>query len=179
MKPQEGFTLLEIVVALAVAAVLLMVALPAFSGAMAAARASEARAALLGTVLDSVRYAGTTDTEVVVCPGAGGSGCADTWDWSVGWSAFADLNGNRTRDAHEPRIATHGALSTDVRLQSTSGRRRLVFQPGGGNAGSNVTFTLCDSRGASRATSLVMSNAGGLREVPASAEAASACLAAL
>lgn len=179
MKPQTGFTLLEAMVALALAAILLAIALPAFGAVMAAARSAQARAALLATVVDSVRHAGTTGVEVVVCPQAAGGGCADSWDWSGGWSAFADLDGDRVHDAHEPQVTAHPALSPKVRLQTTTGRRRLVFQPSGGNAGSNVTFTLCDSRGVERATSLILSNPGRLREAPASAQAAAACVAAL
>jgi type IV fimbrial biogenesis protein FimT len=51
-----------------------------------------------------------------------------------------------------------------------------VFQPNGGNAGSNVTFTLCDGRGAAQARSLVMANDGRLRATPAGAAAARACM---
>lgn len=179
MKPQTGFTLLEVMVVLAVAAVLLAIVLPTFGTAMAAARASQARAALLETVVDSVRYAGIRGVEVVACPEAAGGGCADSWDWSGGWTAFADLDGDRIRDANEARVTAHGALPPKVRLQSTTGRRRLVFQPNGGNAGSNVTFTLCDTRGVAQARSLILSNPGNLREAPASPESAAACLAGL
>ena len=76
---------------------------------------------------------------------------------------FADLNGNRLPDAHETRLAGGEALPENVHLRTTAGRTRLVFQPNGGNAGSNVTFTLCDARGPSKATTLVLSNSGSLR----------------
>ena len=46
-----------------------------------------------------------------------------------------------------------------------------------GNAGSNVTFTLCDGRGASHARTLVLSNAGRLRHgVPSAAGIAATCV---
>jgi type IV fimbrial biogenesis protein FimT len=62
-------------------------------------------------------------------------------------------------------------------LRTTAGRTRLVFQPDGSAAGSNVTFTLCDGRGPQRAVALVMNNAGALRAVPAAAAQAQACVA--
>jgi type IV fimbrial biogenesis protein FimT len=179
MKPQAGFTLLEALVAVTIAAVLLAIALPAFSSALAAARSGSAQAALAATVLDSVRHAGLTGVEVVACPTAAGNGCADSWDWTGGWIVFADLDGDRVHDAHETLVRRESTLGDHVRLRSTPGRRRLVFQPSGGNAGSNVTFTLCDARGPARATSLVISNAGRLRAVPARASAASDCVASL
>ena len=47
-------------------------------------------------------------------------------------------------------------------MRSTVGRTKIVIQPSGGNAGSNVTYTLCDGRGAAMAESLVLSNRGFL-----------------
>jgi type IV fimbrial biogenesis protein FimT len=179
MKPQTGFTLLETLVTVALAAILLTVALPAYNSAMAAAHAGSAQAALAATVLDSVRHAGLGGVEVVACPSAAGTGCDDSWDWSRGWIVFADTDGNRRRDLYERLVKREPALADRVRLRSTTGRRRLVFQPSGGNAGSNVTFTLCDTRGASRASSFVISNGGRLRTAPAAPSAAADCMASL
>ena len=52
-----------------------------------------------------------------------------------------------------------------------------MFQPNGGNVGSNVTFTLCDGRGVEKAVTLVLANNGRLRSGTPSAAAAHACLA--
>jgi type IV fimbrial biogenesis protein FimT len=54
-----------------------------------------------------------------------------------------------------------------------------VVQPNGGNAGSNVTFTLCDGRGADQATTLVLANNGRLRSGTPTADAAQACMQAM
>jgi type IV fimbrial biogenesis protein FimT len=61
-----------------------------------------------------------------------------------------------------------------VRLRSSAGRTRVTFQGNGGNAGSNLTFTLCDGRGPAKARALVLSNSGRLRDAPADADAAAA-----
>jgi type IV fimbrial biogenesis protein FimT len=66
-----------------------------------------------------------------------------------------------------------------VHLRSTAGRTRLVYQPNGGNAGSKVTFTLCDGRGAARAATLVLANDGRLRGGTPTASAAQACVVAM
>lgn len=173
-KP-SGFTLIEAVIALAVASVLVGTAVPAWTGASEAARASSAQAALLASLLQSVNHAALTGSEVVLCPGDA-TGCRDTADWSGGWIAYADLDGDRVRSPNETLLHAEPALSGQVRLRSTAGRKRLVFQPNGGNAGSNVTFTLCDGRGAARATSLVLANDGRLRAGQPSDAAAQACV---
>ena len=101
----------------------------------------------------------------------------DTWDWSGGWLAWADTNGNRARDAGEPLLVREPPLSGRVHLRSTPGRRRLVLRPqGGAAAGTNVTFTLCDGRGPSRTVALVLANTGRLRSARPGAAAVAQCL---
>lgn len=178
MHKDRGFTLIELMIVIAVVAILLMIAVPAWSHARATAYSSAAKAALAGSVLDAVRHAANAGTEVVVCPSANGAACADTVDWTGGWLAYADIDGDRTHDALETTVRQQRQLAGGVRLRSTNGRKQLVFQPSGGNAGSNVTFTLCDSRGWAEATTLVLSNSGNLRQGKPTAAAAQACAAA-
>ena len=146
MDRPRGFTLIEAATCLVVASILMAVAVPAAGNALARTRAASARAALLATFSVAIGHAASTGTEVVLCPATGES-CLDSFDWSDGWIAYADFDGNRRRAAGETLVHRAGALHGDVRLHSTKGRKRLVVQPNGGNAGSNVTFTLCDRRG--------------------------------
>src|SRR5690606_19880693 len=83
---QSGFTLLEAVIALAVASVLVGTAVPAVTGVAEAAHASSAQAALLATLTQSISHAAIAGSEVVLCPGDH-AGCRDSSDWSSGWIA--------------------------------------------------------------------------------------------
>ena len=174
----HGFTLIEALIAMAVVVVLLGVAVPAWSGAREAAHSLAAQAAMAESLLEAVAHAGLTGSEVVLCPG-GASGCRASIDWSRGWIAFADLDGDRIRDARETVVGLQEPLGGRAHLRSTSGRTRLVFRPSGGNAGSNVTFTLCDGRGPERAITLVLANDGRLRAGTPTQAAARACMAAM
>ena len=176
MHAIRGFTLIEALVVLVVAALLLGLAVPALSNASEAVHNGSAQAALGGSILGAVSHSAVTGTEVVLCPGDTG-GCRSTIDWSRSWVAFADLDGDRRRDPADTLLKRVDALGGDVHLRSTPGRTRLVFQPNGGNAGSNVTFTLCDGRGAEKAITLVLANNGQLRSGTPSSAAARACLA--
>jgi type IV fimbrial biogenesis protein FimT len=175
MQRNRGFTLLEALIVLAVASILACIAVPALRNANAEVHTATAKAAFLDTWLAAVNHAVLTGAEVVACPGTA-AGCTGGTDWSHGWIAYADLDGDRVRDPSDTLLRTAQALGGGVRMRSTAGRTRLVFQPHGGNAGSNVTFTLCDGRGPSRATTLVMSNGGRLRQGTPTADAASNCV---
>ena len=177
-KP-AGFTLVEATVAMAVLGIGMGIAVPAWQGAVAATHAGAARTALGGTLLAAMTHSTVTGVEVVVCASPDGADCSGSIDWSRGWIAFADLDGNRRRSANETLLRRESALHAGVHLRSTRGRTRIVLQPqGGAAAGSNVTFTLCDRRGPAKASSLVLANSGRLRQAPAGAASAQACMAA-
>jgi type IV fimbrial biogenesis protein FimT len=172
----HGFTLLEALIVMAVVTILLALAVPAFGNARAAAHAGAARAALLDSLMTASSHAAVTATHVVLCASRDGASCSGDPDWSHGWLAFADLDGNRIPGPHETLLRRQPALDGSARLRSTVGRTRLVFQPNGGNAGSNVTFTLCDRRGPAHAVSLVLANDGRLRSGKPAPAAVKACV---
>lgn len=171
----NGFTLMEALVAMAIVSALVCVAVPAWSNAREATHNGSARAALLETIVAGVNHSAAAGSEVVLCPG-GPAGCGSGLDWSHGWIMFADVDGDRIRDSSETLLKSVGPLGGRVHLRSTVGRTRLVFQPNGGNAGYNVTFTLCDGRGADKAVTLVMANDGRLRSGQPTASTAASCM---
>ena len=174
---QRGITLIELLIAISIVAILVGIAMPAFSGVFEASRASDARAALLASFVTAVSTAATTGSHTVLCPSLDGIACLSDPDWSGGWIAFLDVDRDREHQVSETIIAQHGTLSGKVRLRSTVGRTRIVIQGNGGNAGSNVTFTLCDGRGAAKAETLVLSNSGVLHAgVPTATAIAATCV---
>lgn len=173
-QPIRGFTLIEAIICLTIGTLLLILAIPTFTSALARADASAARSALLASLTQAINHSALTGTEVVLCPGDQ-QGCRDTFDWSDGWIAYADLDGNRKRDPRDTLLDIKSGVSDRVRLLTSTGRRRLVFQPNGGNAGSNVTFTLCDLTKHARAQSLVLANNGRLRATTAAPTRARKC----
>jgi len=176
MFSARGFTLIECLIALAIIAILFGIAVPAFSGTLEASRAVDARNELLASLTTASSRAALTGQRAVLCPSADGRTCLDDEDWSPGWIVFSDPDADRVHDADEPVLHRQEALAGKVRLRSTVGRTRIVYQGNGGNVGSNVTFTLCDGHGPAHAVTLVLSNASRLREgVPTAAAVAETC----
>lgn len=176
MRRSCGFTLLEALVALAVTGLLLVIAVPAWSSAVARVHSVDAQSAMTTTLINAMRHATVTETEVVACPSPDGVRCSPGTDWSEGWIAYADLDGDRQHSATETTVHRQARLQGGVHLRSTTGRTRLIFQPGGSNAGSNVTFTLCDRRGPRAAITLVLANGGQLRTGTPTFAAAAQCV---
>lgn len=176
MPAPSGFTLIETCTALAVAAVLGAFVIPSFSDGIHASRAMQTRSALLDSVRLAVNRSALTGNHAVLCPSADGQRCNKSPDWSAGWLVFVDSNQSRELDGDERVAMRAGSQPEGVRLVSTVGRTRIVFQGNGGNAGSNVSFTLCDGRGPAQATALILNNQGRLRETrPSVATATAIC----
>lgn len=169
MNEARGWTLIELLIVLALASLLFGVAVPALSHGLEAARASDARAELEMSLLSASSHAAITGVRGVLCPSLDGQECLDSPDWSGGWLVFLDSNANRELEGGERVLKLQPPLQGRVHLRTTAGRTRIVFQGNGGNAGSNATFTLCDGRGPAKARALIMSNTGGLRDGEATA----------
>ena len=171
----HGFTLLEAMIAVAIIGILLTIALPAFSHAVAAGKTLTLRTALVGALMESRTAAVVSGSDTILCPSSDGEYCDNSFEWQQGFIAAIDLNNNETIDDRDRRVFYRSRVE-DVRLVTSVGRKRIQFQPNGTNAGSNATFTFCDDRGPTRATSLVMNNRGDLREVkPTATATAAAC----
>lgn len=166
-----GFTQIELLTALLIAALLFGFALPALSAATEATRAMQVRTALMASYQAALTGAASANSRTTLCPSSDGAHCTAGIDWSHGWIAFVDRDGDRERQPAETILAHQDALPGKVHLHSTAGRTRIEIQADGSVAGSNVTFTLCDGRGASRAQSLILSNKSTLRVAPADAMA--------
>lgn len=174
----RGITLLDFLIALTVAGILFGVAIPGFRDAIVRTQATAARGALTTTLFDAQRDATVLGREIVICP-ATADQCAGGHDWSEGWLAFVDGDGDRRHGPGEAIVHREPPLPDTVRILGSVGRPRIVYQPNGGSAGANATFVLCDRRGPGAALTLILSNGAGLRTDRPSAAAAAACVATL
>jgi len=157
-----GFTSLELLITMAIAAVLLIIGVPTFQDFGSRQRMSASVRTLYDHLALARNQAIRFNTEIVLCPGNLDSGCNGTSDWSSGWIVFSDLNGDRQ---HQPLESVHRVEDAleQISVHSSSGRSSLRFYPNGSAPGSNGSITFCDRRGPGHARKLVISNTGRIR----------------
>jgi type IV fimbrial biogenesis protein FimT len=172
-KSIAGITLIELIMAIAIVSILSLFVTQANAAVVHKARGSMAGINLVDSLTRARSLAVTRETDVVLCPSSDGKNCSSGDHWEGGWIGFSDIREDGERHGDEPLLIVQEALGARVHLISTSGRTRIRFQPTGTNRGSNVTFTLCDGRGPSKAVAWIMSNDGNLHQESAKPTAAS------
>jgi type IV fimbrial biogenesis protein FimT len=155
--PAAGFTLVELMVVLAVFTILASAGIPALQAMLADHR----HAAQVNTLTSYIHRARAEAVRhghpVTLCPSSGAATC-DGGEWEEGWLLFADTDGDGSVDDDDRLLAVGNGLRT---AQASFNRPRLTFRHDGTTA-FNGTFTVCDAR-SERARQLVISRGGRLR----------------
>lgn len=146
MRREAGMTLLELLITLAVAALLLGVAAPNFAAFIQANR----EAAAVNELVRALNYARSAaisrNVSVTLCRSPDGRQCDQQLDWNAGWLVFENRSGHSP-----PRVAAgdtplwfHGALPASARVLSNRGS--FTFHPLGSRS-INGTLLYCSEDG--------------------------------
>jgi type IV fimbrial biogenesis protein FimT len=157
-----GFTLMELLITLLVAAVLFRLAAPAFSDVVAAQRSALALNQLISAVHFARSAAITRQATITLCPGADAV-CLGRDQWHHGALVFVDHNRNGRLDPDDRILSRLPPLSADGRVYWRSFRNRayLQFGPRGYTAWQNGNFLYCPANGNPRHARMVILNAQG------------------
>ncbi|HVS22888.1 MAG TPA: GspH/FimT family pseudopilin [Gammaproteobacteria bacterium] len=170
MASSRGFTLLELLVALTIGALLLTIGVPSFQNTIADRRLS----ASVNDLLTSFRVARSEAIKsahyVTVCKSANGTTCGNgAVNWESGWIVFvnADVATPGTVDAGDNIIRVHSALPTGLTLRPGVGvvDGFVSFRPTGsaGTSAANLSGTLavCGPSGRAAPRALIVTASGG------------------
>lgn len=161
-RDQAGFTALELIVTMAVIAILLTMGVPAVENYSWNLRMKTAMDQLQTDLNLARGHAVSHNSQTVICPATDGNECSGQSSWQNGWIIFTDFNGDRQRQDSEP-LHHHAGASSMLSISSSRSRTYLRFYPNGSAPGSNVTILFCDSRGAAHAGTVTVSNSGRIR----------------
>ncbi|MFO7859403.1 MAG: GspH/FimT family pseudopilin [Ectothiorhodospiraceae bacterium] len=155
-RTANGFTLLQLLITVTVAAILATVAVPAFQEFLERQRSQAAIAELRNALALGRQEAAQSGSSVTVCPTANGEACRNDGDWSDGWMVFEDPDRLETCDDagngqcnHGGRVfSVHPGVSGAVTINGNALIEDAVtFRPQGFAKLSNGTFTVCSADG--------------------------------
>ena len=148
----KGFTLIELVVTIAILAILLVIAIPSFKALIINNRITTQANEFVSDVTYARAEAVRRNTRVSICKSNDGAACALGADWSGGWIVFTDAPIYGVVSPGDNILRVRGALTTGAALVN-SGFDYFQFFPsgivsgvaGGGIPGVAGYFNLCQS----------------------------------
>jgi type IV fimbrial biogenesis protein FimT len=157
---QQGFTLMELMVALAVAGIILGIAVPNFRDFMRNSRLTSASNDLIASVNLARTEAVKRQLPVAICATANPNGtppnCSGAWasGASSAWAVWVDFDNDWVIDnnVNEPVLRRHEALDASITMRSDNSGR-VKYLPVGFGALPSGGFTptanvvICDQRG--------------------------------
>jgi type IV fimbrial biogenesis protein FimT len=138
----RGFTLVEMLVAVAVLSILGMVALPSMTAFSARNRVSALSSDFVSSLALARTEAARAGLSVLVLPADGG---VTGNEFAQGWNLYLDRNSNGTADTGDTLLRAYPALPTALKLQGTSAIRFTAL--GYLTPAAAVEFKLCPSAG--------------------------------
>lgn len=170
MRYQRGFTLIELMVVLALAATLVTIGIPGFQQMVQDNRRASATNEMVALLQQARSEAIKRNALATICPSTNGSSCADGTVWETGWIAFIDddldgaaesSDGNRAVDAGEEIfMSNNGIVPMTARTTFTS----LSYRPNGrmstSDGDTEGEFILCDSRGVTQSRVILIFSSG-------------------
>ena len=135
---QRGFNLIELMVTVAIVAILMSIALPSFNDAIErnriAAAANDFTAAVNYARTEAIRR----NSPAGVCATNTSTACVSGANWADGWIVWA----TNTSDATKIDVLRQGTFSSKDAFASGSGAKAVAFNLRGALTGTPATFSL-------------------------------------
>jgi type IV fimbrial biogenesis protein FimT len=139
LRPSKGFTLVELMTAIAVMAILTAIAYPSFTGTLRSNRMATTSNQLIAS-LSLARSEAVKNTQGAgVCASTNGTSCGGTW--ANGWMVWSDLNHNGTFDGND-QVLRYTAGRTDLRAAANQSGTISFDARGRNRAGTAENITL-------------------------------------
>jgi type IV fimbrial biogenesis protein FimT len=170
---QKGFTLVELVVTIAILAILTTLAVPGFGEMLRQWQRDNATRELALSMQIARSEAIKTSRQIVVCPSLDGIACVASTEWRNGWMVFVDDGAgttananNQSYDAGERVLKVVPSLTGLTSLTSSEGVQVMLFLPNGLMASPRTVLTVnpYGATSATKVTQITVSRVGRVTE---------------
>lgn len=160
MKKQTGFTLLELIITVGIAAIVTAIAVPSMRDFMLNERLTGQINILISQLALARSEAVKRNLPIIVCVSKDGAKCTPG-DWEDGWIVFVDEDESDGFTTGEEILRYQDALDGSNTLAASGNiGTKILFNNRGYALDSDGDFTLCDARGADYCRSAGLAKTG-------------------
>lgn len=159
MKNENGFTLIELMIAIVILGIMASIAVPSFESFLRKNQKSSIYNNLVGTISLARLEAIKQSRVIAICVSSDQATCSSTAAWHNGWMVFVDDNGNGaldttnvvdtdgdgTGDAPETVLKREAAAPVGITITSTDDYPSLLTIAPRGRLRKEGTFLICDN----------------------------------
>jgi len=142
-----GFTVVELMITLLIAAVLLGMAAPGLSDLLERNRIQTSANNLFTTLMLTRSEALKRNRAVVMCKSSSGTACTTGTQWHNGWLVYVDNDGDSAADPNEILRVEGSLRNGDTLLVSGADFTNEISYGMDGTASGTGTFVLCNASG--------------------------------
>lgn len=171
--------MVELVIAMAVAAILLGVGVPSFNSAIKNSRQSSTYQSMVGALFLARSEAVKRSTNITVCARKSSVECGSSTEWDKGWIVFNEITGPGTQfgrlDPGETVIGLYeetkneiGVLGIPRGTSDLAPQHFVQYGPVGSSNWTGGTISICDDRDAPKALAMNIVLTGDIRKARSS-----------
>lgn len=141
----KGFTLIELMIVIVIAAILLTIAVPSFDSVMKK-NSAEALQSRIASALSTARTeAASRNSFITICSSTDGATCdGEATDWGQGWIIFEDESSASVTAPDAANKIVIDVFESDGNYAVKADQKAMVFNTQGFSlAGNTNTFTIC------------------------------------
>ena len=164
MKKNSGFTLLELVITVALISIVMAIAIPSMTTFTQNDRLTTNINALIGHLAYARSEAVKRSQQVSICVSNDTTSCT-AGNWQDGWIVYIDADASNTFTAGEEVLRAQQALDGSNTLTTAIGSQIIYDYRGFVTAASVGNFLLCDARNGAFGKTIRISTTGRVRLV--------------
>jgi type IV fimbrial biogenesis protein FimT len=141
----RGFTLIELMIAVAVLAILLGIAVPSFNEATLSSKLGSTANNFVASATLARSEAIKRNMAITLCVSTDGASCASSGGWEQGWMVACKTTDNISCDGTGPNLIAlqrQQPVSAGFKISEASSIRIMTFEPTGVGA-TQATLTVC------------------------------------